>query len=286
MALRFDWEKRIPAGLGGFDSRAMLWLWCRRVALGYSLNPAFVKDLSTRANHLIDSIKSHDEETVRQLEEYRDEYFAARLDDSEFKWIDYRDDRLVRWLLEMLEWNSVGISFAISNFDQSVLTPRARVELAFDFSQVPLAGKAQAMERLRKTWSSLIEVDPNLAWVDVRDEEQCRWLVDVIKDSELAPWIHAGLQSPVNNKERYLLVVNTLDRSGWPLKAKKLVLRDIKSKWRRKKSKEEGKKVQCNLNVDSATKEGIKQLADDRKLKMGELIDALVAKELERKRNR
>lgn len=280
MALVWDWEKRRPVGLSGFKNREMLWLWCRLEANNYDLNPKLVGDATSRANHLIDSIE--DKETVGTLRGYRDECFSNRLDESEFKWIDYNDKRMIYWLLEMIGERYIVVTFAETIFDQSLLTTREQIELAFDSSEVSISIKKDIMISLRKTWSSFIEIDPSLRWVDKKDDEQCRWLVDEIKGSDLAPWISPDLQSPIDNEDRYLLVINALDRSGVPFNFKTLFLGKIKEKWNRKKNKVDTEKVQCNLSVNELTHKNIRELANDRGLKMGKFIDALVAEEMER----
>jgi hypothetical protein len=163
------------------------------------------------------------------------------------------------------------------------LTPCEQIILAFDLSKEPISFKKEVMKNVRQIWSSLIEIDPHLEWVNKKDEDQCRWLVDEIRRSDLAPYISPDFQFPVNNEDRFLLFVSALDRTGFPLKFKTLFMNEIKEKWNRKKKKADAEKVQCNLNVSSLTKGHIKKLADDRNLKMGELIDALVAEEMERK---
>ena len=284
MALKLGWEKRKPVGLSCFKNREMLWLWCRLEANGYDLNPKLLGDAGSRANHLIDNVAGR--ETVESLRAYRDECFSNRLDDSEFNWIDYNNKRLVEWLLESIFGDHISVKPTVTRFDESTLKSHERVNLAFDLSTLPIQIKKKAITDLRQAWSLLIDIDPSLDWVDKKHDDQCRWLVDEIKRSDLAQWISPRLQSPVNNEERYLLFINALDRSSFPLKLKTLFLSHIKAKWNRKKKKESAEKVQCNLNVNLSTKEYIKELADDRGLKMGELIDALVAEERERERER
>lgn len=214
---------------------------------------------------------------------YRDECFSKRLDDSEFNWIDYKNKRLMEWLIEILFNHHVSVTLAVTSFDESILKLHERIKLAFDLSELSIQIKKEVMASLRQMWSLLLDVDPCLDWIDMKDNDQCRWLVDEIKRSDLSPYISYRLQFPVDNEGRYLLFVNALDRSNYPLKFKTLYLSDIKAKWNRKKKKENADKVQCNLNVDLSTKEHIKELAESRGLKMGELIDALVAEERERK---
>ncbi|MDS1311216.1 hypothetical protein [Marinobacter xiaoshiensis] len=281
MAIKWTWEKRKPEGLSGFKNREMLWLWCRLEANGYILNSNLVSDADSRANHLIDNIA--DNETFESLRFYRDECFSNSLDSSEFDWINYNDKRLVHWLFEMIWGGYTAVTVASTSFDQSALKPREVIELAFDLNNLPIKVKKEVINNLRNNWSLLIEVDPGLEWVDKENEDQCRWLVDEIRKSDLAPYISPDLQSPVDNEDRFLLFVNTLDRTGMPLKPKKLFLSEMKAKWRRKNKKADAKKVQCNLNVLSSTKEYIEKIANDRSLKMGELIDALIAEEMKRK---
>jgi hypothetical protein len=283
VAFTLNWEKRRPGGLSGFKNREMLWLWCKLEAKGYDLDQKLVVDFDSRANHLIDSIAVN--ETVESLCAYRDECFSNRLDDSEFTWIDYNNKRLMEWLIEMLLNRHFLVTLAVTRFDESILKLHERIKLAFDLSELSVQVKKGVMTRLRQTWSLLLDVDPSLDWIDIKDDDQCRWLVEEIKGSDLAPYISYRLQFPVNNEDRYLLLVNALDRSNFPLKFKTLFLSDIKAKWNRKKNKESAEKVQCNLNVGLSTKEHIKELAKNRGLKMGELIDALVAEERERKKD-
>jgi hypothetical protein len=281
LAVIMDWEKRRPLGLSGFKDREMLWLWCQLEVSGYKLNPKLVINSESRANHLIDSIQ--DDETIRSLRDYRDECFSNRLDDSEFKWISYNDRRLVHWIIEGLDEGHFFIKPTVTKFNQSVLSSYERIPLVFDLSNLDIQLKKEAMLNICQRWSSLIEIDSSLKWVDKKDESQCRWLVDEIKKSVITPWICSSLRSPVSNDGRFLLVVNALDRSGFPLKLKALFLGELKAKWSRRKKKDDTEKVQCNLNVNAPTKENIKKLAVGRKLKRGELIDALVAEEMERR---
>jgi hypothetical protein len=282
VALILSWEKRRPVGLSGFMNREMLWLWCKLEAKDYDLDQKLVVDFDSRANHLIDSVA--ESETVGSLRAYRDECFSKRLDDSEFNWIDYKNKRLMEWLIEILFNNHFSVTLAVTSFDESILKLHERIKLAFDLSELSIQIKKEVMASLRQMWSLLLDVDPFLDWIDMKDNDQCRWLVDEIKRSDLSPYISYRLQFPVDNEGRYLLFVNALDRSNYPLKFKTLYLSDIKAKWNRKKKKESAEKVQCNLNVDLFTKEHIKELAESRGLKMGELIDALVAEERERER--
>lgn len=279
----WGWEKRRPYGLSqDFKDREMLWLWCRLLIEGYRLDVNLVSNADSRANHLIESLS--DSETVAALSKYQDECFAKRVDDSEFNWIDFKNKRLVLWLLEQLKGGHLSVKVPYTNFDQSVLKPKEQIQLAFDISPVAMQVKKQDISDLRQMWSSLIDIDPSLDWIDKKNDDQCRWLVSEIQSSDLAPWISSELQFPVNSKDRFHLFINALDRSGIPLQMKRLFVGELKSKWSRRQKKLDGKKVQCNLNVDSLTKENIRKLSDHRGLKMGELIDALAAEEIERLR--
>jgi hypothetical protein len=280
--MKWDWEEKKPHGLSKeFKNREMLWLWCRIEENGYRLNASLVSNVTSRANHLIASIADH--ETVGSLSNYQDKCFSGRLDDSEFKWISYHDERLVHWLLEMIWGHYLPVVPAVTSFDQSVLAPKERIELAFDLSDVPLKVKKEAMLYLRQTWSTLIEVDPSFDWVDKKDEGQCRWLVDEIRKSDFSPCISPDLNFSVDNEGRFLLAVNAFDRSGYPLKFKKSVLGELKTKWGRRERKTTAEKMQWNISVRPATQQYIKELAKTKKMSMGELIDSIVAEEMKRR---
>tara|TARA_R110001583_G_scaffold104780_1_gene252191 strand:+ start:185 stop:1060 length:876 start_codon:yes stop_codon:yes gene_type:complete len=282
LAVNFGWEHRKPVGLSqNFKNREMLWLWCKLEKKGYGLDPALVGDISSRANHVIDKIVDADKETVGDFRNYDNACFSGRLDDSEFKWIDFNDRRLVSWIVENIYLGNLLIGVPITNFDQSVLRPHERIKLAFDLSMVNIKDKKDTMSYLKNNWSLLIEIDPRLDWVNKKNDEQCRWLVDQLKGGDFATCVSKEFNNPVNNEDRVVMFLNALDRSGVSLSLKKLYLNDLKSKWSRKQKKLDGSKVQCNLNVDSLTKENIKKLSGHRGLKMGELIDALVAEEIE-----
>lgn len=282
MAVNFGWERRRPVGLSqNFKNREMLWLWCQLEKKGYRLDPALVGDVSGRANHVIDRILDADKETVSDFRFYDNACFSGRLDDSEFKWIDFNDRRLVSWIIENIDRGNLLIGVPITNFDQSVLRPSERIKLAFDLSVINIKDKKDTMSYLKNSWSFLIEVDPRLDWLNKKDDKQCRWLVEQLRGGDFADFVYEEFQNPVNNEDRVVMFLNALDRSGVSLNLKKLYLNDLKSKWNRKQKKLDGSKVQCNLNVDSITKENIKKLSGHRGLKMGELIDALVAEEIE-----
>lgn len=286
MAMRWDWEDRKPHGLSKkFQNREMLWLWCKLEASGYSLDANRVSDVTSRANHLIASIA--DNETVGSLREYQDKCFSSRLDDSEFKWINQSDYRLLYWLLEMISGyypDVVPIASIVTSFDQSVLAPKERIKLIFDLNDIPFKLKKEAMLYLRQTWSTLIEVDPSFDWVNKQDEDQCRWLVDEIIKSDFSSFISPDLRFPVDNEERLLLVFNALDRSRYPLKFKKSLLGELKTKWSRRERKTSAEKMQWNITVKPATQQYIKELAKNKKMSMGEMIDSIVAEEMERRR--
>lgn len=280
MSLSMGWEKRRPVGLEGFKNRDMLWLWCRLEESGYSLNHGFLGSRDSRANHLIDCIE--DRETVGSLREYRHECFSNRLEDSDFDWIKGGGDRLIFWVHEMLWSRSLPVALAETRFNQSILSRFDQIALAFDLSKAPINVKKNTIENLRQSWSKLIGIDPYLKWVDIKDEDQCRWLVDQLQSSDLSRFVLPDLAYPVDNKGRLLLLFNALDRSTYGENIKILYINDLKNKWARKKRKSDTEKVQCNLNVNAITKKDIKKLADRRGLKMGEYIDAIVAEDKER----
>ncbi|MFB2707150.1 hypothetical protein [Marinobacter shengliensis] len=283
MAVSFGWEHRRPAGLSqNFKNREMLWLWCQLEWKGYNLDATRVSDISSRANHIIDSILDADKETVDDLRRYESDCFSGRLDDEEFKWIDFNNRRLVSWVLGYINSGMLYVGTPTTNFDQSVLRSHERIKLAFDLSSLALNIKKDTMLHLRNNWSLLIGIDPSLDWVNRKDDEQCRWLVDQLQSGDFAPFISPEFQRPISNEDRVIMFFNAIDMSGFSLNIKRLYLKDLKSKWRRKQKKLDGRKVQCNLNVDSLTKENIKDISVRRKLKMGELIDALVAEEVAR----
>lgn len=284
MPLTMDWEKRRPKGLAKFGNREMLWLWCKLHSVGYRLNPGLVSDSQSRANHLIDRILEADAESVGQLREYHDECFSRQLEESAFSWIAVGNERLERWITEALWQYSLGVGTVAPPFDPSALKCLERVTLTFDLSDEPIHAKKQAMSELRRRWSENIKIDPGLDWISTSDEEQCRWLVDEVWQSDYGPYISNELQYPVSNKERFLMFANALDRSGFPPRTKGLFLKDLKSKWSKKSKKAVAAKVQCNLNVDPEIKQHIKEAAKNRGVKMGAYVELLVTEEIERKK--
>lgn len=282
MSFTMGWEQRKPKGLLGFKNREMLWLWCRLAKKGYRLNPNFVGDSDSRANHLIDSILEADAESVHQLREYRDECFSRQLDGAEFNWITVGDERLKHWFIEALMQYSLELGVIAPPFDQSVLKCREQAWLAFDLSDATIQVKRRVMADLRRRWSENIEINPGLDWVSKSCEVQCRWLVDEIRQSDFGPWISQGLQFPVSNEDRLLLFFNALDRSCFPPQIKKLFLKDLKSKWSKKSKRTSAEKVQCNLNVDPKIKQYIKESAKSRGIKMGEYVEFLVNEQIKR----
>ncbi|WP_146083428.1 hypothetical protein [Marinobacter flavimaris] len=280
MSLSMGWEKRRPVGLEGFKNRDMLWLWCRLEESGYSLNHGVLGSPDNRANHLIDCIE--DRETVGRLQEYRRECFSHRLEISDLAWIKSGGDRLLVWVHEMLRNRSLPVAPAETKFNQAILSKFEQILLAFDLSKAPVNVKKDTIENLRQKWSKLISIDPYLNWIDIKDEGQCRWLVDQVQNSGLSVFVPLDFAYPVDNKGRLLLLFSALDRSTYDEKIKVLFINDLKNKWARKKRKDDTEKVQCNLNVDAITKKNIKKLADQRGLKMGEYIDAIVAEDKER----
>lgn len=277
-----DGEKKRPVGLSEFKGREMLWLWCRLAAKGYGLNPDLVGEEVSRANHLIKSIYDSDVETVRELREYRDECFSRQLDASEFKWIKPHDERLKHWIVETITQYGQQIGMRFPPFDPSVLAYREHVMLLFDLGDAPVQTKKWFMSELRRRWSSNIEIDQELKWINKSDEEQCRWLVDEVLQSDIGVSVANALRFPVSNEDRFLLLANALDRSGLGLQFKKLFLKDLKSKWDKKNKKSVAKKVQCNLNVDPDIHRYIKESAKSRGIRMGEYVENLVTEEMKR----
>lgn len=231
---------------------------------------------------MIKRIADSDDETVGTLREYRDECFSRQLGASEFNWIQSRDERLKYWIIEALSHYGQQIGANAPPFDQSVLSYREQVMLTFDLGDAPVQTKKWVMSELRRHWSSNIEIDPGLAWISKGDEEQCRWLVEELLQSDIGSWVSHDLQFPVSNEDRFLMIANALDRSGLPLQFKKLFLKDLKSKWDKKNKKTVSEKVQCNLNVDPEIKQYIKESAKDRGVKMGEYVELLVTEEIKR----
>jgi hypothetical protein len=260
----------------------MLWLWCQLSNKGYVLDESRVIDSNSRAFHLIEKIKESNVETVADLRRYNDECFSGRLDDQDFKWIDFNNRRLVFWIIWLIDSRSLLVEKPMTPFDQSILSPRERIQLAFDLSSLTIKGKKETLSYLHDSWSQLIAVDASLDWLSRRDDDQCIWLVNELSSSDFSCFVSPDLQYPVNNDERILVFLNALDRSGVSLNLKRLYLKELKSKWRRRQKKLDGNKVQCNLNVDLLTKENIKNISAYRGVKMGELIDALIVEEVER----
>jgi hypothetical protein len=277
-----SWENRRPVGLKGFKNREMLWLWCRLQRNGYILDSNRISNVDSRANHLIDKINEADKETVGNLQDYVNEFFTSSLRESEFKWIDFNNRRLVLFIISCISSGNFSIRMPYTLFDPKVLIPRERIKLAFDLSLISINEKKNAISSLHDHWSSAIEIDPSLNWVNTKDDDQCRWLFSELQAGSFASWVSPELNYPVNNEDRIIAFFNALDRSGSDLHLKKLYLKDLKSKWSRKQRKLNGRKVQCNLNLDLLTKKNIKKLSDHRNLKMGELVDSLVAEEVAR----
>lgn len=284
MAVNFGWEHRKPVGLSqNFKNRELLWLWCRLEKNGYNLDATKISGKSSRGHYIIDWLMETEEVTMNDLRRYENDCFSGRLDDEEFKWMDFSNRRLVSWVLEYIYSESLSVRVPVTKFDQSVLSAEERIKLAFDLSLMVINIKKGDMLSLRNNWSLLSEIDSGLDWVNVKDDGQCRWLEDQLKCGDFESFISPEFQYPVNSEDRVVMFLNAIDMSGFPLSLKKLYLNELKSKWRRRQKKLDGRKVQCNLNVDLLTKENIKRLAGDRGLKMGELIDALVAAEITRK---
>ncbi|KMQ76383.1 hypothetical protein [Marinobacter subterrani] len=283
MGVTRDWEDIRPVGLEGFKDREMLWLWCRLTVEGYKFNADFVGDEESRARHVIKHLHDSDHETVGTLREYRNECFSRQLAASEFSWIQPRNERLKHWIIEALSRYGQQLGVNAPPFNQSVLSYPDQVMLTFDLGDAPVGIKQWVMSQLRREWSSNIEIDPALDWIRKSDDEQCRWVVEAVLQSDIGSWVSLNLPSPVSSEDRFLIAVNALDRSGLPLQFKKLFLKDLKSKWDKKNKKAVARKVQCNLNVDPMIKEQIKELAKDKGVKMGEYVEFLVTEEIKRK---
>lgn len=214
------------------------------------------------------------------------------LPDEHFDWIE-TDERACCWawgwlmrtyLSEPSSNTGVGNQHPPANaFQNSFVTfPTSSKErfhsivYFFDTRSANLENKKKLIEDMKLEWMSVLTNPHPLKFIDPTNEQQCDWAWEYLQKHGASMSIY----SPINNKEKYLSAVASMDLSDVHRDTKKIFLINMKKACDQKKYREKLKdKKPLNTFINEDSKQRLDWLAKQRGQNINKTIEWLIDKE-------
>jgi|GEM_PF-3049567 len=274
MAVVKGWQKKLPKEIADFKDRDLIWLWFYLRQKNVLLDDRLLHKSESRANHLIKILKGL---SSLSYEEINKEKSSLVPEDSGLLFIKKADARLSSWLwMRMIQGYGFHVS---SDIRKSLLSINEKLVASFDLDQRSVEYKSSVLSGLRKEWSESIEIDRYLEWINERNELQTFWLLDEAPGLGLPIFLYnEDVNSPIDSSGRVLKFKCQLDQSNLPLKAKLLIVKNLKKRWESKGKEKSKDKVQGNFLISEDTLMNVKYLKKKLKLNStGAVIEKLVS---------
>ncbi|WP_336368099.1 hypothetical protein [Marinobacter sp. C2H3] len=278
MAIKYDYQEYLPESLSDFQYRELIWLWYYLEGRGWQLDIACLSNPEALSIFISRALGEAEEKLFSEIREAKS---MSIIDSKEITVLNGSDRRVISWLLYQVH-KLYNFSFR-SEWFHNYLSDESVFLAALDCDSRSVVAKKEILAQLRANWSSVLEFDQYLNWIDDKDEEQSYWLLSQASSANLPHEVLGEVNAPINSKERVIKFRCILDQSNLSIDLKKDFVDRLKRQWSAKGRLKSKDRVQSNLLVLPETKDGIKKLKGRFQLKTGgEVLDKLVKEALNR----
>ncbi|MBD5770730.1 hypothetical protein [Marinomonas colpomeniae] len=223
----------------------------------------------------------------------RTAFRAAQIPSQYFRWIDKNDQRLCNWAWCYLksrtseqnpenEKKPLALSAKSFNTDRdSVLERHADIIGAFYDGEADIETQQSILEHLKAKWQDVRLNETIVNWMEDNNPKHWVWAWSYLQNITQRPLEQAWI--PSSDAEKKAAVIATIDLSD-NVDRKALVIDKMKKAWSQKKFREKssGKKP-YSISMTLNTKQKLNALAEEKDMKINEMIEFLVRSEYKKR---
>ncbi|GGN28906.1 MULTISPECIES: hypothetical protein [Marinomonas] len=252
-----------------------------------------------KLNEELDNLVKRNRAPKNFATQMRSAFKATQLPSSYFRWIDKKDERLCNWIWCYLKSHTKKRE---ANQEQGVIQENTFLllsEKAFSTERDNVSdrlvdvlnafydGEADAqqqqdlLDELKTKWQSIRFNETIVQWLEDNNPAQWAWAWSYLQNITQRPLEQAWI--PTSNTEKKAAVIATIDLSD-NVDRKALVIDKMKKAWSQKKFREKssGKKP-YSISMTLNTKQKLNALAEEKNMKINEMIEYLVRNEYKRR---
>ncbi|QRV22439.1 hypothetical protein [Marinomonas foliarum] len=251
-----------------------------------------LEDRLSKLNEELESLINKNRAPKNFASQMRTAFRSTQLPSSYFRWIDKKDERLCNWLwchlkrltkkpeLDTADTNNSLQLLSNKAFIIERETPAERqsdVLTAFYDGEADHKQQQDILEALKVKWQEIQTNNTLINWLEENNPAQWHWAWSYLQNITQRPLEQAWI--PTSDTEKKAAVIATIDLSD-NVDRKVLIIDKMKKAWSQKKFREKssGKKP-YSISMTLNTKQKLNALAEDRNMKINEMIEYLVRSE-------
>lgn len=252
-----------------------------------------------KLNEELDSLINKNRAPKNFASQMRTAFKATQLPSHYFRWIDKKDERLCNWLWCYLkthtkQTDTATTTTAVHSTEFSRLSEKAfsddrdstsdrymDILSAFYDGEADTEQQQALLDLLKAKWQDIRFNESVVNWLEPNNPSQWAWAWAYLQNISQRPLEQAWM--PTSDTEKKAVVIATLDLSD-NVDRKALIIDKMKKAWSQKKFREKssGKKP-YSISMTLNTKQKLNALAEERNMKINEMIEYLVRSEYKKR---